>query len=71
MRKFLAGRKRGYQAAWKVENWRPEAERLRQEDPELYERILGEASGEAAAAAQRDPDAFVALWLEAFNSTKE
>lgn len=67
----MSGRKRGYQAAWKVEKWRPQAEQLRREDPELYERILGEASGDAAAAAQRDPEAFVALWLEAASSVTE
>jgi hypothetical protein len=36
---------------------------LRREDPELYDSILAQATGEAAQGAARDPDAFVALFL--------
>ncbi len=56
---------RGYRAAFRVEEHRAAAEQLRREDPETYQRILEMAEGEAAEAATRDPDAFVALFMAA------
>jgi hypothetical protein len=56
---------RGYRAAFRVETHRAAAEQLRREEPETYRQILAMAEGEAAAAAARDPDAYVALFLAA------
>jgi len=54
---------RGYKAAFKVETHRAAAEQLRREEPETYQQLLAVAEGEAAQAAARDPDAFVAIML--------
>ena len=56
-------RLRGYRAAFRVEQNRAAAEQLRRAEPETYQRILAMAEGEAAAAAEKDPDAFVALFM--------
>lgn len=59
-------RLRGYKAAAQVARWRSAAEQLRVEDPDTYAQILSQAEGgEAAEAAARDPDAYVALFLAA------
>jgi hypothetical protein len=62
---FFGRRLRGYKAAARVESWRTRAEALRATDPDTYEQILAQAGDdpEAAAAARRDPDAYVALFL--------
>jgi hypothetical protein len=48
-----------------VEHYRTAAQGLRERDPDLYRQILESAGddSEAEAAAQRDPDAYVALFL--------
>jgi hypothetical protein len=58
---FFGRRVRGYKAAARVESWRTRAEALRA----TYEQILAQADddSQAAAAAQREPDAYVALFL--------
>lgn len=57
-------RLKGYKAAANVARFRPEAERLRAEEPDLYEQILAQSKGgPSESAAQRDPDAYVALFL--------
>jgi hypothetical protein len=63
---WLSKRLRGYRAAIRVETWRKQAEELRREDPDMYEEILEltEADPELAPAVRRDPNAWVALWLE-------
>src|SRR5256885_1053783 len=58
---FLLGRRRGSAAAVRVERYRRDAERLRRDDPASYKFILAQAD----PAADRDPDAFVALFLAA------
>jgi hypothetical protein len=61
---WLAGRKRGYSAAWRVEEYRAGAEQLRADDPETYWGIVSQADGSPAEeAAGREPDAYVALVL--------
>jgi hypothetical protein len=67
---FVVSRWSAYRAGLQVEVWRAKAEAIRREDPELYHRILAEAASDAnaASAAARDPDAYVALWLAAANS---
>jgi hypothetical protein len=61
---FFSRRKAGYKAAVRVERYRATAEQMRQNDPEMYEQILRQADGSPAeAAAARDPDAYVALFL--------
>lgn len=62
---FFGRRLRGYKAAARVESWRTRAEVLRATEPDTYQQILAQAAGdgEASAAAQRDPDAYVALFL--------
>jgi hypothetical protein len=62
---LLRGRLRGYKAAALVERYRATAAVLRQEEPEKYQEVLAMAKGDAATAAARDPDAFVALFLAA------
>jgi hypothetical protein len=64
---FVFSRWSSYRAAFRVEAWRSRAEALRRDNPELYGQILAQAASdpEAGAAASRDPDAYVALWLEA------
>jgi hypothetical protein len=66
---FWSKRKRGYAAAAKVETWRPRAQELHRNNPEVYEEILAEARHDpaAASAAAKDPDAYVALWLESLD----
>jgi hypothetical protein len=51
--------------AMRVERWRAAAADLRVNDPEMYQDILAQANSdpEAAAAAARDPDAYVAIFL--------
>ena len=57
-------RKESYRAAARVEEHREAAQALRTDHPEMYSNIVEQAKGTAAeAAAQRDPDAFVALFL--------
>jgi hypothetical protein len=64
MPRWFRKRAAGYRAAINVEKHRGDAQALRRDDPALYEEILHQADGsEAEAAAQQDPDAFVALWL--------
>jgi hypothetical protein len=49
-----------------VERYRAAAERLRREDLEAFELVVAQASGsDAEAAAQRDPVAYVALFMAA------
>lgn len=61
-------RRRSYGAGIRVEAWRDQAVALRLSDPDTYGGILGQAQGsEAAAAANRDPDAYVALFLSHAN----
>jgi hypothetical protein len=62
---MFRGRLRGYRAAFRVETHRAAAEQLRREEPETYRQILAMAEGEAAVAATKDPDAYVALFLAA------
>jgi hypothetical protein len=62
---LLRGRLRGYKATALVERYRATAALLRQEEPEKYQEVLAMAKGDAATAAARDPDAFVALFLAA------
>jgi hypothetical protein len=54
---------RSYRAGFRAEKWRAAAEQLREDDPQLYQRILSEATPEVEDAVRKDPDAFVALWL--------
>jgi hypothetical protein len=57
---------RRWRPAIRVEQWRAEAVNLRLNDPENYEWILAQAKSDpqaAAAAAARDPDAYVAIFL--------
>lgn len=57
-------RLKGYKAAANVARFRPEAERMRKEDPDTYEQILAQSrGGPSESAAQRDPDAYVALFI--------
>jgi hypothetical protein len=63
MRRLDGSESPGVRAAFKVETYRAAAEQLRQDDPEMYLRILAGAEGEAASVAASYPDAFVALFL--------
>jgi hypothetical protein len=58
---------RRWRPAFRVEQWRAEAVNLRLTDPETYTQVLAraESNPEAAAAAARDPDAYVALFIAA------
>lgn len=49
--------------AWKMETRRARAEKLRVEDPDQYQRILGMATDEGQRLAEKDPDGFVAFVL--------
>ncbi len=62
---FLFRRRRGYRAAIHVEQYRAQAKQLRLHDPGMFQQILAQADSdpEAAAAAARDPDAYVAIWM--------
>lgn len=61
---FFSRRKRGYRAAARVERYRAAAKELRETNPEMYRQIVHQADGsDAEAAATRDPDAYVALFL--------
>lgn len=61
---FLLGRRRSYAAGFRVERNRAEAVALRENDPDTYWQIAAQADGgEAEAAARRDPDAYVAIFL--------
>jgi hypothetical protein len=62
---LLLIRGRGYRAASRVGRYRATAQALREQDPETYHQILDTAAdgSEAEAAARRDPDAYVALFL--------
>jgi len=63
---FLIGRRRSYAAGIRVERYRSAAQMLRVQDPETDWQIVAEADGsEADAAARRDPDAHVALFMTA------
>jgi hypothetical protein len=63
---FFRKRARGYRAAFRVEGHRDAAERLRLEDPDTFAQIVAQADGsDAEAAAQRDPVAYVALFMAA------
>ena len=63
---FFSRRKAGYKAAVQVEHFRAASEDLRDNDPDLFRQILQQAAGsEADAAAERDPVAYVALFLSA------
>jgi hypothetical protein len=62
---LVASRRRGYAAAVKVERHRAAAAMLRQQDPDTYWKIVAQADGsEAEAPARRDPDAYVALFMD-------
>jgi hypothetical protein len=68
---FLRRKAAGYKAAVRVERYRGAAAQLRESDPVLYAQVLAQADGgEAAAAASRDPDAYVALFLAAWDDEK-
>lgn len=54
---------RRWRPAIRVSQWRATAANLRETHPSLYESILGQAEGDAVAAARQDPDAYVALFL--------
>jgi hypothetical protein len=55
---------RSYRAAFRVEGNRAAAEALRGDDPDLYRRIVEQATGsDAEEPMRRDPDAYVALFL--------
>lgn len=61
---WLFYRRHAYRAAFRVELHRHAAEQVRTERPDLYAQILAQADGsEAEAAARRNPDAYVALFL--------
>jgi hypothetical protein len=62
---YVVSRWRGYRAAFRVETHRAAAEQPRRESSQTYQQILTMAEGEAAEAAAKDPDAFVALFLAA------
>jgi len=69
---FLRRRAAGYKAAFRVEKYRAAAAELRQSDPSLYNQLLAQAEGgEAEAASRRDPDAYVALFLAAWDDEQE
>jgi DnaJ domain len=54
---------RRWRPAIRVEKWRAAAANLRETNPSLYQAILNQAEGDAVAGAERDPDAFVAIFL--------
>lgn len=62
---FFRRKLRGYWAGVQVEKHRASADDLRERDPQLYQQILATAAdgSGAEAAARRDPDAYVALFL--------
>ena len=63
---FLRNRVRGYHAGIRVERYRTAAVELRAEDPDTFWRVVARANGsDAEAAAQRDPIAYVALFMAA------
>lgn len=69
---FFRQRAKGYRAAVRVEKYRAAAVQLRENEPELYAQALAQANGsDAEAAAKRDPDAYVALFLAAFEDEKQ
>jgi hypothetical protein len=62
----LTGRlQRGLVAAGRARDYRLAAEEMRDSDPQHYQQILSfaRADPEAAAAAKRDPDGYVAVFL--------
>lgn len=65
-------RQRSYRAAFRVETWRGRAAELRLSDPDTYQHILAQARSDpgAFAAAQRDPDAYVALFMSFASETQ-
>jgi hypothetical protein len=58
-------RRRSSATGFRIEQWRAEAVQLRLSDPDKYQQVLAQAVEDPAvrAAAQRDPDAWVALVL--------
>jgi hypothetical protein len=60
---FLSRRRKAYAAVFRVEGNRADAQALRTENPDMYQRIVEQAGDEAEGLAQRDPDAWVALFL--------
>ena len=66
---FFRKKAAGYKAAIQVEKHRARAVELRERDPALYAHILAQADGsEAEGAARRDPEAYVALFLAAWDA---
>jgi hypothetical protein len=69
---FLRKKAAGYKAAVRVEKHRAAAVEMRQHDPETYATVLAQADGsEAEGAARRDPDAYVALFLAAYEDVED
>lgn len=65
---FFKKRAEGYEAAFRVEKYRAAAVEMRESDPTVYAQVLAQADGsEAEGAARRDPDAYVALFLAAYD----
>jgi hypothetical protein len=62
---YLWGRRRSYEGAIRVERYRKRAEALRHRDPELHAQIVAQADEELRPVVDRDPDAYVALFLAA------
>lgn len=61
---LLFSRRKAYRAGLRVESKRAAAIALKQQDPEMYAAILAHAEGsDVEEAANRDPDAYVALFL--------
>jgi hypothetical protein len=57
----------GFREEYRIEKWREAAVILRRENPKRYERIVAGAPPEIAEAVEKDPDAFVALFLASAN----
>ena len=57
-------RMRGYRAAFDVEQYRKEAEALRDQSPDTFWQVGGQGDGsEEEHAAREDPVAYVAIFL--------
>jgi hypothetical protein len=65
---FFRKKAAGYKAGVRVERYRSAAVELRERDPTTYAQVLARADGsEAEGAARRDPDAYIALFLAAWD----
>ena len=69
--RFVRRQGEDFESASQVEKYRAAAVKLRRRDPEAYAQAFALATGtDAEAAAERDPDAYVAFVLRAQAETK-